>query len=91
MHVTAFQTTRTDLDAIMENGSDKPTMLLISKTWCGACKQLKTAFNAANAESKEVEGLAQKFNMVSIQFSLGFVCACVDFFTAFSETSILCS
>eukprot|EP00241_Pyramimonas_parkeae_P007432 CAMPEP_0114250126 /NCGR_PEP_ID=MMETSP0058-20121206/14529_1 /TAXON_ID=36894 /ORGANISM="Pyramimonas parkeae, CCMP726" /LENGTH=166 /DNA_ID=CAMNT_0001363757 /DNA_START=92 /DNA_END=595 /DNA_ORIENTATION=- len=59
-------TTRKDLDGIMQNGSEKPTMVLISKTWCGACKNLKSSFNSGNSESKEIEKLAESFNMVNL-------------------------
>jgi thiol-disulfide isomerase/thioredoxin len=60
-----LQLARSDLDNIKKNGSDKPTLVLISKSWCGACKNLKQAFNSASGETREVEDLAKKFNMVS--------------------------
>eukprot|EP00238_Polyblepharides_amylifera_P003843 CAMPEP_0196586890 /NCGR_PEP_ID=MMETSP1081-20130531/55872_1 /TAXON_ID=36882 /ORGANISM="Pyramimonas amylifera, Strain CCMP720" /LENGTH=117 /DNA_ID=CAMNT_0041908909 /DNA_START=256 /DNA_END=609 /DNA_ORIENTATION=+ len=49
-----------------QGDSSKPTMLLISKTWCGACKNLKAAFNRGNSEAHEIEKLAQSFNMVNL-------------------------
>lgn len=33
---------------------------------CGACKNLKSSFNSGNSESKEIEKLAESFNMVRL-------------------------
>jgi len=46
-------------EASKTNG--KPTMLVIHKSWCGACKSLKPKF----AEDKDIEKLSSKFNMVN--------------------------
>ncbi len=46
------------LDRAGETG--RPILLLVHRTWCGACKQLRPRF----AESKEIERLAGDFVMV---------------------------
>jgi protein-disulfide reductase (glutathione) len=40
----------------------RPAMVLIHKTWCGACKRLKSVF-----EHPEIETLAREFVMVNLE------------------------
>lgn len=49
-------------DAVSAAGGEKPIMYVISKTWCGACKNLKPKF----AGSADIASLAKEFVMVSL-------------------------
>ncbi|CAJ0601658.1 unnamed protein product [Cylicocyclus nassatus] len=44
----------------------KPIMLIIHKTWCGACKRLKSEFSTA-PQTKDLVTLSKKFVMVNVQ------------------------
>jgi protein-disulfide reductase (glutathione) len=54
-----------DLEAGLSQAvaSGKPAFVLIHKTWCGACKRLKSVF----VESKEIEELSKAFVMVNLE------------------------
>jgi protein-disulfide reductase (glutathione) len=42
---------------------NKPIMLILHKSWCGACKRLRPSF----AETEQVQQLAKSFVMVSAE------------------------
>ncbi|KAI6240825.1 hypothetical protein M3Y99_00389400 [Aphelenchoides fujianensis] len=44
----------------------KPVFLLVHKTWCGACKQLKNSFKTS-PKRKEFVDLSRKFVMVNLE------------------------
>lgn len=45
-----------------KSDSSKPTLVILHKSWCAACKSLK----AKLADSEEFEKLSQQFSMVNI-------------------------
>ena len=50
------------MTAAQENG--KPTLVLLTKPWCGACKSLKTNIGS---EPDEFVELSKHFNMVNLE------------------------
>eukprot|EP00123_Amoebidium_parasiticum_P001591 comp12718_c0_seq1/m.7826 comp12718_c0_seq1/g.7826 ORF comp12718_c0_seq1/g.7826 comp12718_c0_seq1/m.7826 type:complete len:190 (-) comp12718_c0_seq1:342-911(-) len=52
-------------EALGENNS-KPVMIMIHRTWCGACKALGPKF----AESQEIFELSSKFTMINMDESV---------------------
>lgn len=61
MHLRADSINWVTLDEARTLG--KPTMLLIHKSWCGACKALKPKF----AASAEIAALSAQFSMVNTE------------------------
>ncbi|KAK3233643.1 hypothetical protein CYMTET_56070 [Cymbomonas tetramitiformis] len=54
-----------DLEGIDFTTNTKPIMVLITKSWCGACKRLKAEFLSGNGEADEIYEYSQKFHMMS--------------------------
>ena len=48
---------------VLASGDGRPGMLVIHKSWCGACKSLGPKF----ANSEAIQGLADRFVMINIQ------------------------
>lgn len=46
---------------------NKPLVVLVHKTWCGACKQLKRDFNTPGRAMDRLEQVAKQYVMVHLQ------------------------